>query len=94
MFNKKEPENLITTDADCGFELNDINDDIAVYVPALDKVKEARKGITNGKAPLIDSLTAAELLIPNAKFYSRENTPTDDKNMEPWKDFQGLESHA
>ena len=94
VFNKEEPENPITSDADCGFEFNDIVDEIAVNKPALDEVREARKGLTNGKAPVINSLTAAELLIPNAKFYSSKKQRPDDKNMESRKDFRGLESQA
>ena len=31
VLNKEEPENLITSDKDCGFELSDIINDVVVY---------------------------------------------------------------
>ena len=43
------------------------------------KVTGAQNGLTNGKLQCLPLI--AELLIANAKCYSEENAPTDDKNM-------------
>lgn len=65
VLNKKEPENPITKDEECKF--SDMIEEIAVHEPAPGEVKEVIKGLQNGKAPGIDSITA-ELLNADIDF--------------------------
>ena len=80
VLNREEPENPITSEEDCGFEFNEIIEEIAVSEPTLGDVKEAIKGLTNSEAPGIDYITA-ELLKGIVEYAS-----IDDKNMESCKD--------
>ena len=64
---REEPENQISSEEVCGFEFNEIFEEISVSEPMLGEVKEAIEGLKNGKAPEIDSITA-ELLKPNVEF--------------------------
>ena len=56
VLNREEPEDPITEDEEC--EFTEMIEEIAVHEPTLREVKEVIKGLRNGKAPGIDSITA------------------------------------